>query len=322
MAGTVGTAADSPIGTVSPSSRHHAALTLPSPDALLDALPHGVAVVDQHGVVVATNRLWRQAEGQDDPLVRPVGASLVEGLRNPGTAPSAVAEHTADGLDRLLDGRGRSFQVQYQLPPIDELAEPRWFLVAAETLPGVGLVVTRTETTVHHGVNEVLAELAFHDDLTGLPNRGLLLDRMRMALIRAQRLALRPLIVFTDLDGFKAVNDLYGHDAGDEVLVETARRLTHAVREGDTCGRWGGDEFVLVVELSVAEAATKVIQRVVDAMAAPFVLRDGSQHRVGMSIGAVVADGNERVEALIAAADRAMYQAKREGRGPVVVVPG
>jgi len=279
-------------------------------------------VVDDDGVVVATNRLWRQAEGHGDPIVRPVGAHLLERLRAAGPTPSAVAEHTADGLERLLDGRGHSFQVQYQLPPTDELSEPRWFLVSAETLAGVGLIVTRTETTVHHGVNEVLAELAFHDDLTGLPNRGLLLDRMRMALIRAQRLALRPLVVFGDLDGFKAVNDRAGHDAGDEVLVEAARRLTRAVREGDTCGRWGGDEFVLVVELGQAEAASKVIQRVVDAMAEPFVLRDGSTHRIGMSIGAVVADGTERVEALIASADQAMYQAKREGRGPVVVVPG
>ncbi len=304
-----------------PASPTHPTVVLPPPEVLLDALPHGVAVVDAHGVVVATNRLWRQAEGGDDLLVQPVGATLLAGLRDPARTPSAVAEHTADGLARLLDGRGHSFQVQYQLPPDDELAEPRWFLVSAETLPGVGLVVTRTETTVHHGVNEVLAELAFHDDLTGLPNRGLLLDRMRMALIRAQRLGLRPLIVFTDLDGFKAVNDRYGHDVGDEVLVEAARRLTHAVREGDTCGRWGGDEFVLVVELGQAEAATKVIQRVVDTMAAPIVLRDGSSHRIGLSIGAVVADGNERVEALIATADRNMYRAKREGRGPVVEVP-
>lgn len=304
---------------MSPVTPHHAALTLPAPDALLDALPHGVAVVDDRGVVVSANRLWRQAESEDDPLVRPIGAALLDVPGDPDRAPSAVVEHTVDGLGRLLDGRGHSFQVQYQLPPADDLSEPRWFLVAAECLPDGGLVVTRTETTVHHGVNEVLAELAFHDELTGLPNRGLLLDRMRMALIRAQRLALRPLVVFTDLEGFKAVNDDFGHDAGDEVLVETARRLTHAVREGDTCGRWGGDEFVLVIELGDADAATKVIERVVDALAEPFVLRDGSVHHVGLSIGAVVADGTERVETLIAIADRAMYQAKREGRGPVVV---
>jgi diguanylate cyclase (GGDEF)-like protein len=289
---------------------------------LLDALPHGIAVVDTHGTVVATNRLWDLASSDADPLVGSVGDDLLAGLRRSDGPPSAVAEHTADGLVRLLDGRGRSFQVQYQLPAVDELGEPRWFLVAAERLPEGGLVVTRTETTVHHGVNEVLAELAFHDDLTGLPNRGLLLDRIRMALIRAQRLGLRPLVVFTDLDGFKAVNDEHGHEAGDGVLVEASRRLGGAVREGDTCGRWGGDEFVLVVELGATGAAERVIERIVGAMAAPFALPDGTECTIGLSIGAVVADGSERVEALIAEADRAMYEAKRRGRGPVVVGSG
>lgn len=285
--------------------------------ALLDALPHGIAVVDRHGRVALANRLWELARGDGDPLVVPVGAELVPGLRD-AAVPTAVSEHLADGLARLLDGRGRSFQVQYELPELDEGADARWFLVAAERLDDGRVVVSRTETTVHHGVNEVLAELAFHDDLTGLPNRGLLLDRLRMALIRAQRLGLRPLLLFTDLDGFKEVNDHHGHEAGDAVLVEAARRLTHAVREGDTCGRWGGDEFVLVVELGDVGAVGRVIDRITGAMDAPFVLPDGTEVHVGLSVGAVVADGTERVEVLLAAADHAMYEAKRSRSGPVV----
>ena len=286
-----------------------------STDTILDLIPHGVAVLDQHGTVTTANDRWRWARGDGDPVVADVGTPLLAHLRT-GDPPSPVAEHIADGLGRLLDGRGSSFQVQYQVTGGDE---PRWFLVAAEHLPDGGVVITRTDTTVHHGVNEVLAELAFHDDLTGLPNRGLLQDRVRMALIRAQRLGLRPLILFTDLVGFKAVNDRHGHEAGDLVLIETARRLSAAVREGDTCGRWGGDEFVLVVELGDAAAARRVIDRVTEAMAEPFTLADGSTVDVGLSIGAVVANGNERVEALIALADQAMYQAKRDGEGPVIV---
>lgn len=284
--------------------------------ALIDMLPHGVAIIDGSGVVEATNQRWSWAGSDGDPVIVPVRTDLLARLRGEGEPPSAVAEHIADGLGRLLDGRGTSFQVQYQLAGLDE---PRWFLLAAERLPEGGVVITRTETTVHHGVNEVLAELAFHDDLTGLPNRGLLLDRVRMALIRAQRLALRPLVLFTDLDGFKAVNDRYGHEAGDAVLVEVAARLTSAVREGDTCGRWGGDEFILVVELGGGGAAQRVIDRVVDAMSEPFTLPDGRQVHVGLSIGAVVASGTERVESLIALADQAMYRSKRDGRGPVLV---
>lgn len=288
-------------------------------DAIFDLLPHAVALADGRGTVTATNQRWDRAAGDDDPVVAPVGADLIAHLRASHQPTSAVADHIADGVTRLLDGRGSSFEVQYQLlTPVDP-TEARWFLVAAERLPAGGVVVTRTETTVHHGVNEVLAELAFHDDLTGLPNRGLLMDRIRMALIRAQRLDLRPLIVFTDLDGFKAINDEHGHDAGDAVLVEVARRLAHAVREGDTCGRWGGDEFVLVVELGTRSATDRVIERIARSVDAPFALPDGSTRTLGISIGAVVADGGERVDALIDRADRAMYQAKREQAGPVIV---
>lgn len=283
--------------------------------ALLDQIPHGVAVLDEHGVVVAANERWRWAQDGDDPIVVPIGTGLVARLRE-GQPPSPVAEHIADGLGRLLDGRGTSFQVQYEVPGGEE---PSWFLVAAEHLPHGGVVITRTDTTVHHGVEEVLAELAFHDELTGLPNRGLIQDRVRMALVRAQRLSLRPLIVFADLVGFKEVNDRFGHDAGDSVLTEAARRLTAAVRDGDTCGRWGGDEFVLVVELGSTEAANRVIDRIRVAMSEPFVLPGGQSVDVGLSIGAVVANGQERVEALINLADQAMYQAKRDGEGPVLV---
>jgi diguanylate cyclase (GGDEF)-like protein len=294
---------------------------LPPRDAVFDLLPHGLAIADGRGILTATNQLWDLGAGDDDPLIAPVGTDIVAHLRA-RTPSSPVADHIADGLTRLLDGRGTSFQVQYQIDSPTDPTEARWFLLACEHLPAGGMVLSRTETTVHHGVNEVLAELAFHDDLTGLPNRGLVLDRVRMALIRAQRLGLRPLVVFTDLDGFKAVNDRYGHEAGDAALVEVARRLTTAVREGDTCGRWGGDEFVLVVELGSRSAAARVIDRIDDAMREPIELPNGDTVLLGLSIGAVVAEGGERVDGLIARADRAMYQAKRDRAGPVVLGAG
>lgn len=293
----------------------------PAREAVFDLLPHGLAIADERGVLTATNRLWDLGAGDDDPLIVPVGTDVIGHLR--ARVPSSpVSDHIADGLTRLLDGRGTSFQVQYQIDSPSDPTEARWFLLACEQLPAGGMVLSRTETTVHHGVNEVLAELAFHDDLTGLPNRGLVLDRVRMALIRAQRLGLRPLVVFTDVDRFKAVNDLYGHEAGDAALVEVARRLTSAVREGDTCGRWGGDEFVLVVELGARSAASRVIERISDAMEEPIALPNGHQVSLGLSIGAVVAEGGERVDGLIARADRAMYQAKRDRVGPVVLEAG
>lgn len=287
-------------------------------DHLFDLLPHSVAVCSPAGALSATNRCWHDSQDDGDALIGSVGEDLVARLRGHQGPAAAVAEHMADGLERLLDGRGSSFQVQYELASHLDPAEPRWFLAVAERLPEGGLVITRTETTVHHGVHEVLAELAFQDRLTGLPNRGLVLDRIRMALIRAERLDLQPLIVFADLDGFKDVNDRHGHDAGDAVLVEAARRLTQAVRGSDTCGRWGGDEFILVVELGSRAAADDVIARIDQALDAPFDLPGGGSCRVGLSIGAVLAEGGERVEVLIAQADRAMYEAKRRRSGPVV----
>ncbi len=292
-----------------------------SDGGLFDLLPHGVALTDAHSQVVAANWLWEQAAADADPVVAPVGAVLLDHLRTGSAVAGAVADHIADGLTRLLDGRGSSFQIQYELDAPSEAADTRWFLLAAESVPDGGIVVTRTETTVHHGVNEVLAELAFHDDLTGLPNRGLILDRVRMALIRAERIGLSPLIVFTDLDGFKDVNDRYGHEAGDAVLVEAARRLASTVRELDTCGRWGGDEFVLVVELEAESATESVIERLRTAFDPPFALPDGSTRQLGLSIGATVAAGRESVDALVDRADRAMYQAKRGRSGPVIVGP-
>ncbi|HYI62645.1 MAG TPA: GGDEF domain-containing protein [Acidimicrobiales bacterium] len=288
-------------------------------ETIVDALPHGLALVDERGVVVATNRLWDLAGGDGDVVTVPVDTDLPLALRAARGDLAAVADHAADGLGRLLDGRGSSFQVQYQVHGAEDPTEVRWFLLSAERLPHGGLVMTRTETTVHHSVNDVLADLAFHDDLTGLPNRGLLMDRIRMALIRAQRLHLLPLVVFVDLDGFKAVNDAHGHAAGDAVLVEAARRLSSAVREGDTCGRWGGDEFVLVVELGSRGAARRVIERLRAAFDTPIALPDGAECRASPSIGAVVATGSERVEALLHHADEAMYRAKRDGSGAVIV---
>ncbi len=286
-------------------------------DGLVDALPHGLAVVDGDGTVVATNRRW---DGADDGLTAPVGTALPTVLQAVDGDLAPVAEHVADGLARLLDGRGGSFQVQYHVAAADDSSEVRWFLLAAERLPRGGLVVTRTETTVHHSVNDVLVDLAFHDDLTGLPNRGLVLDRIRMALIRAQRLRLLPLVVFVDLDEFKAINDRHGHAAGDAVLVEAAKRLSAAVREGDTCGRWGGDEFVLVIELATTATAPPVLERLRRAFDPPVLLSDGTACPVTPSIGAVVADGSERVEALLHRADQAMYAAKRR-RGSIVIAP-
>jgi diguanylate cyclase len=161
-----------------------------------------------------------------------------------------------------------------------------------------------------------LARIAHHDALTGLPNRVLLADRLSLALAQARRKGMRLALLFLDLDGFKPINDSLGHDAGDEALRQVAQRLGRIVREADTLARIGGDEFVLLIcdlDDSAEAAACTVAAKCISAMAAPFALR-GENRVLGVSIGVVLSEGEDTPEALLLAADQAMYQAKDAGR--------
>ncbi len=166
-----------------------------------------------------------------------------------------------------------------------------------------------------------LARLAHHDSLTGLPNRKLLDDRLQQTLVRAKRNASQVAVLYLDLDGFKNLNDTLGHEAGDEALREIARRLLGLVRETDTVARMGGDEFVLLVadfEEPAESAALTLAQRCIDAIVRPLQLRH-SGTVIGVSIGIALGGGDETPQDLLAAADKAMYQAKQNGRGSYVV---
>lgn len=158
-----------------------------------------------------------------------------------------------------------------------------------------------------------LQAMAFHDPLTGLPNRALLGDRMEAALRRAQRYASQVLVAMVDLDDFKPVNDRHGHAVGDAVLCEVARRLQRTLRATDTVARLGGDEFVLVVE-DADEAMSAVGDRLLAAFAAPFEV-EGLALPLSPSIGLVVAGaGDDCADRLLRRADAAMYRAKAAGK--------
>uniref|UniRef100_UPI000D4084B2 diguanylate cyclase domain-containing protein n=1 Tax=unclassified Variovorax TaxID=663243 RepID=UPI000D4084B2 len=168
-----------------------------------------------------------------------------------------------------------------------------------------------------------LARMAHHDGLTGLPNRKLLDDRLQQALVRARRHGHQVAVLYLDLDGFKALNDTLGHEAGDEALEEIARRLLGLVRQTDTVARIGGDEFVLLAadfEDSAERAALILAQRCIDAIAQPLEVRNAGIV-IGVSIGIAVGCGDETPQDLLAAADKAMYQAKQNGRSSHVVAP-
>ena len=162
---------------------------------------------------------------------------------------------------------------------------------------------------------EQAAYLAYHDSLTGLPNRRLFNDRLDVAIATASRKKQRLALLFLDLDNFKNVNDGLGHAAGDELLQETAHRLRGKVRDEDTVARLGGDEFILLlVGIQEPEYAAVVAQRVLDDLAKPFRLR-GRQFYLSASVGITMfPDDGSEAEALVSNADMAMYRAKSAGR--------
>jgi diguanylate cyclase len=157
-------------------------------------------------------------------------------------------------------------------------------------------------------------DFAYHDELTGLPNRRLLLDRLNQALAQAARQHKQVVLLLLDLDGFKSVNDKLGHAGGDKLLQAVARRLTEGIRGADTACRYGGDEFVIMLpEVDNPRMAAAVWGKLKMALGEPYFI-DGYQIRLTASMGAVVypTDGQTDKE-LIRMADRALYRAKDRG---------
>nr|WP_308298880.1 aminotransferase class I/II-fold pyridoxal phosphate-dependent enzyme [Streptomyces sp. GESEQ-35] len=177
-----------------------------------------------------------------------------------------------------------------------------------------GLVLTLRDVTEQRQLERELTHRAFHDSLTGLPNRVLLLERIERALLRGRRESTLPCVLFADLDDFKVVNDTMGHSVGDELLVEVAKRLGAALRLSDTAARLGGDEFAILIEgarePSDAEAlAAQIVRR----LNQPFHLTDGSV-RVSTSVGVATALDSADAEEFLAHADLALYAAKTDGK--------
>jgi diguanylate cyclase (GGDEF)-like protein len=162
---------------------------------------------------------------------------------------------------------------------------------------------------------EVITQLAYHDSLTGLPNRMLFSDRLKVALAQARRHNHRVAVMMMDLDHFKSVNDSLGHAVGDTLLQAVGERLLTILRESDTVCRLGGDEFILILgEMKQPEYAERAAERVLDTIRKPFVIE---QHRlpVTTSIGiAVYPDDGQNEDTLVRRADLAMYRAKERGR--------
>ncbi|MEN4524808.1 putative bifunctional diguanylate cyclase/phosphodiesterase [Pantoea agglomerans] len=177
--------------------------------------------------------------------------------------------------------------------------------------------VNLSQSMLRLGASEAQAQhLAFHDVLTGLPNRALVEDRLTQALALATRHDQRVALLLIDLDRFKTINDTHGHHAGDELIIAVAQRLSRIVRASDTVGRIGGDEFIVVMpDVDNIGQVHSLAQRIIDELSEPFTLF-GSDVWSGASIGLALApkDGVDRLE-LMRKADIALYEAKSGGRG-------
>jgi len=176
------------------------------------------------------------------------------------------------------------------------------------------VLVAIQDVTQRTALEDELRHQAFHDSLTNLANRALLIDRTDHAIRRLERGGSSVAVLMIDLDGFKTVNDSLGHGVGDTLLVQVAARLQTALRSGDTAARIGGDEFAILVEdAGQTEQATVVAERVMHALATPFKL-EGTELFVHGSVGIAMTTGDKDAGELLRDADTAMYQAKAQGK--------
>ena len=218
----------------------------------------------------------------------------------------------------LARQRGEAVTSRYEFRIVRRDREERWVDFSAATLTyegapaAIGIAIDVTE---RRQAEERIRDLAYHDPLTGLPNRMLFADRLEVALAQAHRQGQRLALLFLDVDRFKAVNDALGHAFGDLLLRGIAERLRALVREGDTVARLSGDEFVLLLPgVGRGNDAARVAEKILEALREPFLL-DGRELAVSASVGsAVYPEDCCDAEALLHAADQAMYRAKQAGR--------
>lgn len=185
----------------------------------------------------------------------------------------------------------------------------------------------RREVRRRYRAEKKMRYLARHDDLTGLPNRHLLADRLKQIVATHQRYKRQFALLFLDLDGFKDVNDELGHAAGDQLLQQVAKRLTNSVRAQDTVCRFGGDEFVIVLtEQHSSQLAEQVAHKLIEQITQPYQLRQGQEQMreaiVSVSIGMAMYPLHSRsTDELMRLADKAMYEVKNEGKNGVCMAP-
>jgi diguanylate cyclase (GGDEF)-like protein/PAS domain S-box-containing protein len=264
-------------------------------EAVVNAAPVILFATDPEGTITLSEGKALELLGLSPGQM--VGQSIVEAHAHSPKAQEAARRALA----------GESFETHGQFGPA--VFDCSWLAQEDGSVIGIAIDVTARQQS-----EERLAHLAYHDPLTGLPNRSNVEEQLGRELARAQREGTSVAALYIDLDHFKLVNDSLGHAAGDQVLVQVAERISTIARAGDLLARLGGDEFMLVCPGIDSRGAESVAERILAALDASLVL-DGAEFQLGASVGVAVGprDGADPAD-LLKHADTAMYQAKRAGR--------
>jgi diguanylate cyclase (GGDEF)-like protein/PAS domain S-box-containing protein len=275
---------------------------------LVDSTSGGIVGVDADGRCVVCNPTAARLLGMIDPQ-HLHGMPLADGL-------GACSPQLAEMLKKALDGAAQVEEAVLlaTAPGVTVVVEARVDPVV-ESGRVVGAVLSLVDATERQARQREVWHQANFDHLTGLANRSLFLDRLERALLLQTRAGHKAAVFFLDLDGFKPINDRYGHAAGDTVLVEVARRLVATIRSTDIAARFGGDEFVLgLTDITDEQHVAQLAGKILAAINSPYRIGE-IRAELSCSIGiALFPDDQQSTEMLIAAADEAMYRAKEAGK--------
>jgi diguanylate cyclase (GGDEF)-like protein len=286
-------------------------------EALLDAIPDSAAVVGPDGTIVAINRAWRSYSAHNGGASEEtgLGVNYVDVCGRSAQTGCTDAAEVGKALVAVLSGDCVECDLEYPCP--SEVTGNRWFQLRITQLGGAmqGALITHVNISRRKSAEEKLARKAAEDPLTGLANRNTFADRVESALslrtVRAVRADVG--LLYIDLDGFKAVNDTYGHAAGDDVLRDVADRLRRVTRAHDTVARLGGDEFAVLMPRIGPEGLDALVTRVMEVLSEPHVIH-GLEVGVGPSVGAYLASRGESPADALDRADAAMYHMKHRRR--------
>lgn len=272
-----------------------------------------VAVIDRSGLILMVNRAWAQfgrENGVAPTETAGPGADYLRVCQPESTFGAEGAQLALHGIRAVLEGKQDEFRLEY---PCHSPTEQRWFLMSVTPLNDAkaAAVVSHLNITARRLAEERMRHLAHHDDLTGLANRRMFEEIGRKWLAGFRRNDHPMSLVYIDIDRFKAINDTFGHEAGDQVLIEVAARLLSSVRESDVACRLGGDEFAILLHGGESEAES-LVSRLQHALGRPLV-HESQRFEFSASIGVATTNAAfDTLESLLRRADEAMYRRKRD----------